>query len=475
MLLDGTIDLTAGEAFISRVERVRARYKMDVLVLVAAAVTPILFVIAWTGRWNLLGTTDQPLGMFTIAVLLAIAATGAFLLFRTPRLDHIARQADQRLKLAERLGSAANLLQKSKNMGSGVLESALLGDALRHSDGLSRFRLGVPTGLVPLLSILTITLTASIFITAANNSSLTTSAGTNAPPEQPASVEILSNEQIEQVRDLLAVDAERLDNPYLGAISASFRHFAEEASGMPAEEGTERLVGLLSHAATAYGASRPSWLPPDVGNFSALSAALERHAASAMQAALPPPAESVPLPDEWDPNSQDPSLRSADALQNLLAQSGAGTSSGPLLPADGPRLASGSMPPLNDFEPKPLDPGKLLAASPAGASLNADEGASSTAGLGKQVLAGAQGDIAQPGFGAEMKLTAESSAPGNLIRIEVAPRAEYTSVDKSAVPGSAAVDSRPLSPVFRKAVRSTDRPIVARFFVQDDTTMMSGS
>ncbi|WP_162783830.1 hypothetical protein [Devosia naphthalenivorans] len=463
----------SSQALISRIESVRVRYHVEVVLFVAATLSAVLFALGATNGWTLLGALDQPLGLATLATLLAIAAAGIILWLRAPRSEQIARRADLQFGNAERLSSAQPLLHQAPER-LGLLGPSLLEDAAGHSEGLVGFRIAIPGVVMGVAAVVIISLSIAIALRGHDPPTLADVASSGSVEEQ-APTENLSGDQVEQLRGLLAADAARLDKPYLEAVANSFDQFAQAAPDMASAERAEKLQGLLDHAAAAYGSSRPGWLPPDTGNFAALSAGLERQATSAMLAATSPAAGSVPLPDEWDPTASDPTLRSAEALQDFLAEAGAGATAGPLLPADDLSQAGTSMPPLNQFELRPLDPGKLLSASPAGASVNADEGASTTAGLGSQPLSKAQLETTQPGFGAEMTLSSDASRPGNLIRIEVAPEQAFTDVDGTV--GSAAGvedDNRPLLPVFRTAISPADRTIVARYFVENDAPMTSG-
>lgn len=452
----------------SRLERVRQRYHMEALAAIVLALVPLAIALAWTRDWAMLGDLSRPSGLLAWSGIILILAIGALLLWRAPGIDDVARHADAQLGTAERLSSARPMLGDAPS-NLGPLGPALLDDAARHSEGLVRMRIAAPGAALGALAAVSVVLGAAVVLWAQAPSPRHSEANATHAAEGQV-VETLPDEQVEQLRELIEADAKRLNNPYLEAVANSLEQFQRDAPDMAPEERAEHLAGLLDHAASAYGSSRPGWLPRDTTNMAALSANLERQAISAALAANSAAAGSVPLPDEWDPNAADPALRSAAALQDLLA--GAGASAGPLVMDElGQPVAT--PPQSSPFAPRPLDPGKLNAATPAGASLNADEGASATAGIGRQPLEGEQTQTANAGFDTQMTLSSEAPGEGNLIRIEVAPEPRFTEVDGAAVQ-AVSLEDRPLLPVFQTPVSAASRPLVARYFTDDPAAFTSG-
>lgn len=464
-----TASATSGQTVVTRLEQVRQRYRRDALAVVVAALLPALIALTWTGGWKALTDITQTVGVLIWCGIAVILAIGAFLFWRMPDADRVARLADAQLGTAERLSSARPLLGNAPR-DLGPLGPALLADAVRHSEGLSRMRAGLPGVALGSLALASVALGAGVLVwgQAPFRQDVAT-----APAQTSGlqALETLPEEQVEQLRALIEADAKLLNNSYLEAVANSLEQFQQDAPNMTPQERAENLAGLLDHAASAYGSSRPGWLPQDASNMSALSANLERQAISAALAANSSPAGSVPLPDEWDPNAADPRLRSADSLQDILANAGAG-SVGPLLMGE-PGQPVGTPPPSNPFELRPMDPGKLMAATPAGASLNADEGASASAGLGSQDLEGEQTQIANAPIETQMTLSSDAPGQGNLIRIEAAPETAYSDVDGTVMDASAP-DQRSLLPVFQTAVHPAHRSIVARYFTDELSAMTGG-
>ncbi|MBK1795515.1 hypothetical protein JHL21_13510 [Devosia sp. WQ 349] len=458
-----TTSRTSGQTIVTRLEQVRQRYRWEAVLVVVAAQLPALIALAWTGSWSTLTDISRPVGLLIWCGIALILSIGAFLFWRIPDVDRVARIADTQLGTAERLSSARPMLgDMSKNLGP--LGPALLADAVRYSEGLSRVRVGLPRAALGALTVLSVTLCAAVIGWGEAPSRL----DLPAAPAQTAEWEVLEAlpaEQVDQLRELIEADAKRRNSSYLEAVANSLEQFQQDEPNMSQQERAEKLAGLLDHAASAYGSSRPGWLPQDTANMAALSANLERHAISSSLAANSSPTGSVPLPDEWDPNAADPALRSAESLQDILANAGAAGSVGPLIMGE-PGQPVGTPPPSNPFELRALDPAKLMAATPAGASLNADEGASASAGLGSQDLEGEPTQMADVSIGTQMGLSSDIPGQGNLVRIEVAPKTAHTEVDGTVV-SAAAPEQRPLLPVFQTAVQPWNRGIVARYFTDD--------
>lgn len=464
-----TTDVSAALTLVSRLEKVRQRYYWEVVTVMGAALTPVVVALAWTGSWAMSGDASASTGLFVWSGIAVILATGVFLLLCAPDVERVARRADAELGTLERLSSARPMLGDAPR-DLGPLGAALLDDAVRHSVGLAKVRVPVPGVLLGVLAALSMAVTSAAVIWG-QVPSHSTAETPSAQANEREILDTLPDEQVEQLRELIQADAERLNNPYLEAVANSLEQFQRDAPSMSAEKRAEKLAGLVDHAASAYGSSRPGWLPRDSANMAALAAGLDRQAVAAALAANSAAAGSVPLPDEWDPNAADPALRSAESLQDILAGA-AGGSVGPLIMDDlGQPVAT--PPQSNPFEPRPVDPGKLTAATPAGASLNANEGASATPGLGSQPLEGEQTQIANIGFDTQMTLSTETPGQGNLIRIEVAPEVSYSEVDGTAVQ-PASMEGRPLLPVFQTPVSIATRSIVARYFTDDSAVLASG-
>lgn len=453
-----THQLSSLNAALTQIGRI---YRLELIALTASASLLMAVALALSGSWDMLLALPVPLLLLALTPMAIIGIVLLLAWLMAPGPAVAARIADQRFELADRLASAQPLLAHTN---ANALERALLSDAARHAPPLSKIIIHVPLALsigLPLLG-----LAGGLLPMALAPYRISSSGPGETAQAIEAQVAGLSAAEIEQARALVAADAEQLDSPYLKAVSRSLADLAQTADDLPPAQLSDQLQGLMHHAAAAYGAARPGWLPKEPTNLAAVSAGLERQRHAAQLAANSGSLGDVPLPDAWDPSSLDPTRSGQHDFQDFLAQGGAASQAGPLVD-NGMSPAGGALPAFEDVEPEPFNAQAMLSASRAGASLDAGKGESADAGLGSQPL-GSDNPLGSSATATtEMTLTAQQAGMGNLIRISVAPETQYSSAD-----GSVSIDGQiptgPPAAVSRKALDPEARAVVARYFSRDD-------
>lgn len=208
------------------------------------------------------------------AVAFIVIAGFAAALVAAPGEASVARLADRRLGLGERLGTAIELRGAAV---AGPVARALLRQAAGHARQIPLARLAP----LPWREWTAGGAAACIVLAIA--------AAIPAPrelPSRPANIAEAA-ETLERVAALVEHDAEERQNPYLAAVARSLHDLARAIADnrLPPRSLDAALEPLLEHAVQAYGESPPSWLGPRSSRSAPLRQQLREAATNGMPAA----------------------------------------------------------------------------------------------------------------------------------------------------------------------------------------------
>ncbi len=381
-----------------------------------------------------------------LSAVTTLVAGGALLVFGAkPTIADLARRADSRFNLGERL-SAALATPLASSGPAAALTASLLRDASE------RARLIAPRRLEPFLTkgvaasggLLIAVLLAIWFLPTDTSRVPNSTAGLDI--SVPLDTEVRAA-NLSAIAEVLAGDAERRQNSYLGAVAEAVAELARNADpNMPAEQFQKNLSGLLDHARLAYGAGSPAWLRGAQTADNRYDLLQDRNLAEMASQALT--SKPVILPNGGGGEELVPELfserepsRNASSAPMVPGQfraakdeadlkigspnigregSNANTAEGEAKQAS----AGGAAPSLGTKDAAELETIEGAAALLAGGATQSGAGASRVAGQGTQVLEdGPQSAAAEIGRGEDVMLPAGNYRQGKRIRLQIAPQA----------------------------------------------------
>ncbi len=252
---------------------------LELLHAVLGALSPILSfewlsVPAWMTDWR-----AAPLPQHLIVAVIAAVAALIVAIFtvaaRRPGIGGMARAADRRFAMEERLSTALEVAQ-APNKSPGVIREALLQDAARRAAmvdvrSLSPLRLQWQAIIVPILAVIAalivITPPAPLHVGSAGGTvraTATPTVGTNAltPDERTTTAG-----QLRAIAAIIAQDGQARSDPTLQAVAAELLALGNEVAANPAIDRSalgDQLQRLLDATNDAYAANGIG--PTDAGN-----------------------------------------------------------------------------------------------------------------------------------------------------------------------------------------------------------------
>ncbi len=422
------------------------------------------------------------------SILLLAAAAGlvgagiaaAALLARRPTLAEIARRADSRFALNERVSTALQL-STSRHGFDGAVGRALLQDAERRSDAVD------PSALVRVQfgRIAIVLLAALAFATVAlalqpGLSEGEESAAVNAPPaELTAAEQADTAEDLRRIGDALATDAEARDDAFLEAIAREVQQLGAqlEAGEIPDREILlAELDRLTEFAADAYERAGDAGAQDDL---SRLLDATRQNVARPEQFMPNVGEEALAGPDNAVPENAGPAPEAeGGALDDMLADIEADQAAAAEAREMTPQAGQPGEGVVGDYyelaradaaaraaaaERRAANEQELAGAQLAGPAQNSNRGEGLMAGQGEQPL---EGDIIEADpfeMGGELLLEDELDGEGRRIKVDVPPEAESIQLAAGDV---VAGDWQRFqeTEVARSLYPLSDRDVLARYF-----------
>jgi hypothetical protein len=441
------------------------------LLIARATVLPMLPVQLLTNR--------LAAGAVAFVCAFSFACLTAFL--RAPDPARLARAADRRFALKERLSTALEVAA-AQSAEKDPIRMALLADAERSAGSvdlrtLVSLRLPGAAWGVPVL------LAAALLLLA-----LPPDAWRRATPDSSAerSDAILSGRQaddaaanLQRIAELVDQDAAQRSDPYLRTIARTLQRLSADVAAATVDRSrlASELSQLLAHARQAYanGDRLADRNPSPRHTTDLLRSAIEeitgsREAGGAAAADPAAPATKTDTADRSPPRpAPAPPLergaigepRSAEQIAAALR-----------------RMAGGDIPWFFvDEDGAPVDPRSQLerlmaeeerraraAAQPSGAAANAGRGDGDQAGDGVQPLGRGGGKTPDLVAAAQMLLPEPQSVEGRRIRIEIPPNAalsEITAPTSASGDGWRRVQEQPVE---HPTLEAEDRRVVGRYF-----------
>lgn len=423
------------------------------------------------------------------AAFILVFAVGLFVAVRTtPSLLQLARQADDRFGLGERLSTALSL-ETAPQGWRGAIEAGLRRDAAAHAGAVDAWRLEPLAGWSTAAAVFALAIAIGIYWLLPTPSP--------APLPAPAATSTVDStarsQNLETIADTISADAKARQNDYLQAVSDAVSRLADASQpGLSDADYNKALTDLLDHARLAYGKAQPAWLRGDAafpadpfhlaqdGSFAALAQSAKGQADDGragggeemvpellseqnLQANVPaPPSPAGRI--KLAPDTGDMALNNQNVGGNTNSASSISGKSAPAAPGGAP-------PSLDDTKPTSLGDITGAAGIPLGAATQSGAGASRVAGAGTQALDDPSRHAAAPiASSDQVMLPADQYRQGKRIRIEVTPGAG----------GSAATDgpgaSPPITadghqtPVIRGVPSVRDQAMFARYFTHGEAS-----
>lgn len=460
-----------------------ARRRLIAQGVLAAALWALAAGLALFGLLELLRRLAPALGQGPDSALAAglasaaIFAAGTILAFlRAPSIDQLARRADHRFGLGERLSTALELGRTTA--APPVVIAALLADTLHHAGivtarELAVFRLPLAALVVPLAAL------AAAAITFVPVQPLATGAiieaqldATLGAPERAVAVD-----DITRVADVIREQANATDDTYMQAVATTLDDLGDRLALTPDVTRGEMLDQLASLLDYARAASTDA--PGAEGErIPQLVEALQQ------SLALPPPADQPAAAPGSAPVADQPTAAATDSAAGSTQQSPT-TSVASLLDELAQRNDDPEMGAANRLEAREevLD---YMAAAQAPAAARAQPkarqryentqemfGAQADAGAAEEQLAGEGTDpisdapIAQRvdlDATAAMVLTGEDTGEGRHFQVEITPEAKLTTVSQQGLAANTGGWQRATeTEAGRYAIGIDDRDTVSRY------------
>jgi hypothetical protein len=419
-------------------------------------------------------------GAIAFACALAVACLTALL--RAPDLPWLARAADRKFALRERLSTALEVAAtRSPNVADDPIRMALLTDAEKNAGSIDTWtlvslRLPRAAWSVPVL------LAAAVLLQA-----VPPDAWRRATPDASAerSDASLSRRQAEDtaanlrhIAELLDRDAAQRSDPYLRTIARTLERLSADLAGAPVDR--SRLAGelsqLLAHTRQAYanGDRLADGSPSPRRATELLRSALDeitgrREPAVATAEDPAAAATKTDAADRSPPRSPSPALehkatgepRSAEQIAAALRRMAGGDVPWFFVDEDG-----AAVDPRSQLERLMAEEERRAraAAQPSGAAANAGRGDGDRAGDGVQPLGQGSGKAPDLVATGRMLLPEPQSVEGRRIRIEIPPNAALSEV---AAPTSVAGEGwrrAQEQPVEHPTLDAEDLRVVGRYF-----------
>jgi hypothetical protein len=416
----------------------------------------------------------------TFACAFAVAVLAAFL--QAPDLAALARAADRRFALKERLSTALEVAAaRRSDAAQDPIHAALLADAEQSAGSidtralvslrLPRAAWGVPALLA--VALLLQTVPPDTFGLAAPDAS---AAGNDSTLSRQQAADTAAN--LRRIAEFLDQDAAQRSDPYLRTIARTLERLSAEVASEAINRPrlASELSQLLAHTRQAYAQSdgpvdesAPRQHPTDL-----LRSALDEITGSRRSAAAPardqdPAAPKTAAADRSPPGRPSLSQERRASSAPMPAEQIAATVR---------RLAGADIPWLFvDEDGAEVDPRSQIerlmaeeerraraAAQPAGAAADAGAGEGDRAGDGTRPLG--SGQAAAPGLATagEMLLPDQPGNDGRSIRIELAPEAALSSVAPPVAGSTGEWRRIQEQSVERPALAPGDRDVVGRYF-----------
>jgi hypothetical protein len=436
-------------------------------------------------------TTTDPRAL-AVAAFVLVAGIGWFMAGDgVPTLAGLARAADERFGLGERLSTLVGL-DPAPGGWRAPIEAGLRRDVAARASAIR------PSQMAPVadwsLGLAIVVLAASIAVFQLVPA--TAPVAVAVPPVAASAVTVnpaTRTQNLKTIADALGADAKARQNDYLQAVSDAVDKLSQ-TPGLTDQQYNTELTGLLAHASLAYGKALPAWLLGDAAapgdpfhlsadsNYTGLANGasgqaddgkagggeemvpelLSEQGLQTNVAPPPPAAGKIKLA----PNKGDLAIDNSDVGTNTntsTAKSMNGKSS--------PAGAGGAPPSLGQTKPKSL--GDVTGASgiPLGAATQSGDGASRIAGQGTQALEdGARQAAAQIPLADQVMLPPSQYQQGKRLRIEVLPKDETGKwAIESGLVGPLSSDGRQ-TPVTRGVPSVRDQATFARYFTHGEAS-----
>lgn len=388
----------------------------------------------------------------TVAALVMIIAE-----MRRPSAIKEAFRLDRTSGLDEGFGTAVEMARAAAPLDTPVTATFVRGiegklGALSHEKNLAIFTRGFWAGLALLIALGGAVIGLQQWPQTQPETALTEGQG-----------EIAGMETLESVIDMLATDAEIRDDALLAAIAQTLADKIAENDDAVLSEDLARQVGdLLDQAAATYGDDAPSWLGATEG-----SRLMELDEALAAMDPADAPGAQPPLELAVDPYYVPPEMRFSSPPGEFGNGMEAANADGSEMSAADPDAAGNLDGTALGQSPEAMteEEIKAIGATPVGAALDSGRGVSHAAGLGEEDFR-ADDQFGRLGFEPteDMVLSAEPSAEGSRIRIEIVPDASATdgSGNVGALGGQGGAGSS--EPVDREFIPFSARTVAARYF-----------
>jgi hypothetical protein len=427
----------------------------------------------------------NPLALSALVFGGALAVAVLWILLRAPSLADLARMADRKCALRERLSTALEVdgnLQST--LGSDLVRAALLADAERHAgavDPRGLFSLSLPRAawLVPALLVI------AILLQVVPPDAFSRAAPVASPARDAADAGTLSGQQaadmaanLRRIAEILDQDAAQRSDPYLRTIARALERLSTEVARTTPDR--RQLAGeldrLLAHTQQAYAdnarpasQTSPRQAPADLlrSTLNELTrnrqtdTVAERDADPApSQAAATeraPPVRPVQPPQERRPTGiRTPSDQIAAARRMLGADL-----PWVFLDEDGAEVD-----PRSQIERLMADEERRAraAAQPAGAAANAGQGEGDRAGDGVQPLGRGNAKNTDLAATEQMLLPDPERRDGGRIRIEIPSDAQRSDVAAPTSDPSGGWRRAQEQPVERPSLAAEGRRVVGRYF-----------
>ena len=406
-----------------------------------------------------------------------------------PALPALARQADEKFGLGERL--SAFLDARPATVGpSAAIYMNLARDASLHARKVQ------PSRLQPLVTrglVLAFIVQSGFLALAVRNQSLIPAPALQvAEPAAEAGDRETLRENLQAVAEVLREDAEKRQDPYLAAVAEAVKELARNADpGADSLELNKAVEGLLDHARLAYGKSAPLWLRTTANADDRYDLAKDRNLAQLAGKANGSRPVELPnggggeelIPEtfgERDPNRNNSVVPMKAGEIRTSGDPGEFRLQGQNVPKEGANANAageakagsmgGSPPTLGERED--ADPTDLNGATAvlAGGATQSGAGASRVAGQGTQDLNDpnqpAAAEIAQ---GPEqVLLPPDQYRQGKRIRMQMNPSKDAVAAGDETAPGLATARRGEPAPVSRDTPSLRDQEMFSRVFVHNE-------
>ncbi len=418
-------------------------------------------------------------GVFAAVLLVAVAVV----MSRRPDIDALARAADRRFALDERLSTALEVAGSPQQ--EGLVADVLVADAGRRSravepGALLPWRWPRLLAAVPVLALIAVGITLLPPIT--RQETVATSPGA-APTALQAEERTQAASNIRRIAALVRADAERRGDTYLGAVAQTLERVGGdiESGAVDRAAVTRELAELLSHAERAYTAGEARGVPhSDVpGLLQQALAQLDapqapRTPSAPAQVASEKPGDQQQTPNapagEGDANAAiSQRLAAAEAAEERRRQTNVQpdreVQNGEVRTRGG-GYEQRVLTPQEEREQQLLDQRLQQAgAQPAGAAENAGRGESELAGGGEQPLEGDEHSASETPDNSEMVLLPDQNRDSGPRVIQPAPvELNRTAIEDRGVRGDWQRQPPAAGDLDRVALPRTARAVVSRYF-----------